>query len=246
MLTAYLTQTQQLLQNPGANANPLYAQSDLTSFINRARGQLAGDSESIRNYATMPVVAGQRQYPFSAVVFSEPNQALSGIDGIFNIRFVWYQIGDGGQVSVRPRPWAWFSQYRLNTPVPSPGPPKVWTQYGQGETGSIFLDPIPDIDYTLVLDTVCVPVDLVDDTTVEAIPFPWTDAVCYFAAYLACLSAQSGARQADADRHMARYTEFKNKARVYSNPTILPYIYEQSVSPVRSNQLGVQTPGGGS
>ena len=37
---------------------------------------------------------------------------------------------------------------------------------------------------------VCTPIDLVDDTTAEAIPFPWTDAVPYFAAYLAFMSGR--------------------------------------------------------
>lgn len=240
LLSQYVLQTQQLLSNPPAK-NPLYATSDIESYINRARGQLAGDSESIRNYATLNITAGQRVYPFSAVTLAAPT---AGIAGIFNIRFAWYQVGEG-QKAIRPRPWAWFAQYRLNNPVPGSGEPVVWSQYGQGDAGSIFIDPIPDSDYVLQLDTVCVPDDLVDDTTTEAIPYPWTDAVCYFAAYLAFLSAQSGARQADADRMMARYAEFKNKARTYSNPSILPYQYEQAPSPVRSSQLGLSPQGSG-
>jgi len=235
MLTTYLLQTKQLLQNPPANANPLYSDSDLTSYINRARGQIAGDAECIRNYATLPIVAAQRQYPFADVVLGSPS---AGIAGIFNIRYAWYLVGDG-QKSMRPRPWAWFAQYKLNNPVPTPGAPQVWSQYGQGETGSIFIDPIPDNSYTLPIDTVCVPIDLVDDSTVEAIPYPWTDAVCFLAAYYALLSAQSAARQADADRMMTRYQEFKNRARKYSNPSIMPYLYEQAPSPVRSSQLGI-------
>ena len=240
MLDQYLTQTNQLLSNPQAT-NALYATSDLTDYINRARGQLAGDSESIRNYATLPVVAGQRIYPFSAIVLAAPT---AGISGVFNVRFAWYQVGQG-QKSLRARPWAWFAQYRLNNPVPPTGFPVVWSQYGQGDSGSIFIDPIPDTDYTLQLDTVCVPDALADDTTVEAIPYPWTDAVPYFAAYLAYLSSQNGARQADALRMKELYTEFKNKARTYSNPSILPYLYEQAPSPVRSSQLGLTPPSGG-
>lgn len=240
LLSEYVLQTQQLLNNPPA-ANTLYAVSDIQSYINRARGQLAGDSESIRNYATLPIVAGQRTYPFSSIVLSAPT---AGIGGVFNVRYAWYLVGEG-QKSLRPRPWAWFSQYRLNNPVPPSGPPIVWSQYGQGETGSIFIDPIPDIGYTLPLDTVCVPSDLVDDSSFEAIPYPWTDAVPYFAAYLALLSSQSGARQADAQRMFERYVEFKNKARTYSNPSILPNLYEQSPNQVKASILGIQPQQGG-
>ena len=53
MLNAYLTSTQLLLQNPAPTA-ALYSPANLTSFINTARGQLAGESESIRVVTTQP------------------------------------------------------------------------------------------------------------------------------------------------------------------------------------------------
>ena len=44
MLTAYLNATAILLQNPVAPTS-LYSTANLTTFINTARGQLAGESE---------------------------------------------------------------------------------------------------------------------------------------------------------------------------------------------------------
>ncbi len=237
MLNAYLTATRRLIQNPPAPV-ALYSDADLTSYVNTARGQLAGDSESIRNYATLAISQGVQKYDFSAIVLGSPT---AGIKGPLNIRAAWYQVGDG-QVWLRPRPWEWFSLYELNNPVPQQGPPKMWTQYGQGVGGSIFVSPVPDTDYVLPLDTMCYPLPLVDDTTAEAIPYPWTDAVPFFAAYYAYLGAQSGARQADAERMMQRYTEFVNRARRSSNPSVSPYIYEQAPDPVRANRLSL---GGG-
>ena len=239
MLDAYLTQTKQLLQNPGA-PNALYSTSDLTSYINRARGQLAGDAECTRVYATLALTQGQMQYPFSAINLG----TAPGVDGVYDIRIAWYQVGVG-QAWIRPRPWAWFWLYELNNPAPDQGQPKVWTQFGQGATGSIFVSPPPDTDYTLNLDVLALPIPLVDDTTVEAIPFPFTDAVPFFAAYFALLSAQSASRQADADRMLARYEEFKNRARRMSNPSVNPLIYEQAPDPFRANRLGEQQAGGG-
>ncbi len=241
LLSVYQQQTNSLLQNPASAANPLYALSDITAFINRARVWLAGDAEAIRNYATLNLVVGQRAYNFSDVVLTAPT---AGIAGVFNIRYVWYQVGEGQQ-RLRPRPWAWFATYRLSNPVPPSGPPIVWSQYAQGENGSIFIDPLPDYAYVCPVDTVCVPIDLVDDTTVDAIPDPWTGTVCFLAAYFALLSAQNAARQGDADRMMQRYVEFKNKARTQSTPSILPNIYEQTPSPTRGNLLGIQPSGGG-
>ena len=239
MLTQYQLEVNQLLQNPAAT-NALYATSDITGWINRARVQLAGDSECCRVYTTAPLTAANGQVAFSAIDLT----ANPAVNAVFNARFIWYQVGSG-QAALRPRPWPWFAQYKLNNPVPPTGAPQTWAQYGQGESGSIFIDPIPDTNYTLVVDTVCVPIPLVDDTTVEAIPAPFTEAVCYYAAYLACLSAQAGVRQADADRHLSRYETLKNNARRYSNPSILPGIYEQAQSPFTPNQLGLQRSGGG-
>ena len=240
MLTQYLIQTKQLLQNPGS-PSALYSDTDLTSWVNRARGQLAGDSECIRNMASLTLVSGQRVYPFSAIALGSPS---SGIKDVFKVSTAWYQIASG-QIWFRPRSFEWFSLYSLNNPVPASGPPKVWSQYGQGVNGTIYIDPLPNFSYVCPIDTVCQPIDLVDDTTVEAIPFPFTDAVPYFAAYLALLSAQAPARQADGDKMLQRYSEFKDRARRYSTPSVLPGLYAQVPNVVRPNQLGMSGQGAG-
>ena len=240
MLAQYQTRTAQLLQNPAAPTT-LYATSDLTSFINQARMQLAGEAACVRIQGTLALAQGQQVYPFSSIVLGN-----SAVGGIFNIMTMWLAIG-GGLVWVRPRPFPWFSLYELNNPVPVQAQPTIWSQYAQGETGSLYVSNVPDTSYTATLDCVCVPIPLVDDTTVEAIPFPFTDAVAYFAAYLALLGAQTGAREAEANRMFQRYQEFYNRARRFSTPEILPNIYSQQQSPVRSNQLGLggQGQGGG-
>jgi hypothetical protein len=92
---------------------------------------------------------------------------------------------------------------------------------------------------------VCFPITLASDSDPEAIPYLWTDAVPYFAAYLALLSAQSQARQADAERMFSRYSEFLNRARRFATPSVLSGIYPQNPSPVMQNQLGIQRAAGG-
>jgi len=243
VLTSYLTQTQALLQNPNAPA-PLYAPGQLETYINSARGQLAGESKAIRFMGVLSLVTGQQVYPFTAISLA----GSSGIQGILDVEIMWYQLGSG-QKWIRPRGWPWFSQYELNTPVPSSGPPAVWAQYGQGAEaqaapnpvggGSLYVSPLPDQAYTVNVDCVCYPIPLVDDTTPEAIPYLWTDCVPYFAAYLALLSAQTGARVQDAQRMMELYSLFVQRARGASTPLILPTLYPQQQNPVRQNQLGV-------
>ena len=233
LLSAYLSATQRLLQNPPAASN-LYAPADLTSYINTARTQLSGEAECVRSMATLPVMAATRVYPFASVVIS-----TAGVATVINIKQAAYLVA-GGQRWIRGRPFPWFMFYRLNNPVPVPGFPNEWAQYAQGTTGSIYLDPVPDGNYTLVLDCVCTPVDLVSDATVDAIPALWSDAVPYYAAYMALLSSQ---RTADADKMFTRYTEFVNRARRANDGSQLPQNYPQAGDPTRANKMG--TGGGG-
>lgn len=235
MLSTYLLQTTQLLQNPPSQANTLYQTSDLTDYINTARGQLAGETECIRRKGTLALTLGNGVYSFTAIVFAD-----TSVSAAFAVRGITFSIGTG-QRWMRPRPFPYFQLYHLNNPVPEPGAPTTYSQYGQGSTGSIYVDPVPDQNYTLNLDCICAPTPLLDDTTVEAIPYPYTDAVPFFAAYLALMSAR---RLTDADALWKQYQTFAARARGMSNGPVLPQQYPQSPSLVRAGQLGTQQSGG--
>jgi hypothetical protein len=245
VLTQYQTQTQQLLQNPAAPAT-LYATSDLTGWINTARGQLAGEAECIRVLGTISTVINQRAYNFSSINVGVA--AMTGVQGVIHVRSVRYAVGDGFQ-RVESRAWSWFELFALNNPEPQAGPPVEWSQFAQGSSGqntgsgasgSFLLDPPPDLVYVLTCDCVCYPIKLVDDTTVEAIPFLWTDAVPYYAAYLALMSSQTNARIADAERLFGQYKTFVGRARQFANPSVLRYQYEQSPDLTLTAKLGLE------
>lgn len=233
MLNTYLLRTQQLLQNPPAPSN-LYATGDLTSYINVARGQLAGESKCIRAIGTISTVASQRSYNFSGVSVS----SVPGVAGVINIRSIQFGIADG-QKWVNARGWTWFNYYHLNNPEPQKGQPATWSQLGQGVSGTFYLDPIPDTIYPLFCDVIGYPIPLVDDTTVEAIPYLWTDAVPYFAAYLAYLSAQSPARQNDAARMFEHYQTFVERGRQAATPDVGSTMYPQNRDPAQLSKLGL-------
>lgn len=237
MLNTYLQRTQQLLQNPGA-PNNLYATSDLTSYINVARGQLAGEAKCIRAIGSIATVANQRSYNFSGVTVS----SIPGVAGIINIRSIQFGIADG-QKWVNARGWTWFNYYHLNNPEPQSGQPAVWSQLGQGTSGTFYLDPIPNTVYPLFCDVVGYPINLVDDTTAEAIPYLWTDAVPYFAAYLAYLSAQAPARQNDAARMFEHFETFVERARQFSTPDVNPTMYPGNRDPAQLSKLGLSPKG---
>lgn len=254
MLTAYLTQTRRLLQLPAAPTT-LYTDADLTSYINTARSQLAGEGQCIRSFATQATVAGTNNYLFSG--FTIAAAVANGIAGVIHVRSLAYQIGSG-QRWIPPRAWEWFNFYVLNDPLSGQsanwGPPAHWAQYQQGtqpvagttmkQGGSLYIN-VPDDIYTLVADAVCYPLPLAVDGDPEAIPFMWTDAVPYFAAYYALLSSQMQARLADALRYYEIYQEFVKRAREAANPDPMRYQYEQATDITLPSKFGMKPQAGG-
>jgi hypothetical protein len=264
MLFTYMRRVQRYLKDQRVQIIP---PADLIDFINEARGQLAGEAECLPVLASIALQPNVQVYPFSSIVLpstgiplidsggnylldstgntlysSGGGGTMNGLGGILNVRTLWYSVGQG-QKWIRPRPWPWFTLYELNNPVPTLGPPQKWAQYGQGNAGTIYISPVPDIGYIVPVDCVAYPVPLVDDTTIEAIPYLWTDAVPYYAAYLAMLSQQSGGATAEADKMFERYQKYVQRAREGATSSVLPTLYSQVPSPVRANQLGMQSQG---
>ena len=249
--SVYLPQTRNLLQLPGTNSTSLYTDANLTLWINIARGQVAGEAECIRVMGTINTVAGQTPYAFSGVNTGVPT--VNGVQGIINIRSLSYNVGSG-PLWMTPRPWPWFSLYNQNNAAPRSGPPKEWAQFGQGAApgvsgtsqgavsgGTFYVSPVPDQVYTLNCNATCYPVPLVADSDPEAIPYLWTDAVPFFAAYFALMSAQTNARMADAAQmYKGHYNEFMDRARKQSNPSVNRWIYSQSLDPAQAPKLGIK------
>lgn len=250
MLATYITRTQQLLQYPAASAQQIYATADITTWINIARGQLAAETECCRALGTLLTTISVRNYNFSAIVL--PINA--GLGGIFNARQMMYAVASGYQW-MRPRPWSWYWFYRYNNPVPQQGAPQEWSQFSQGGSGigpvgngtdvsgSFYIDPAPDLTYSLLVDCSCYPAALAADTDIEAIPYAFTDAIPYFAAYLALMSAQSSARIEQAQQLLNLYKMFVERANKASAPNVNRHLYERQDSPTIIGKLGIQQGG---
>lgn len=232
MLSTYETLTAALLQAPSSPV-PLIPTSTIDSYINISRQWVASQGECVRVYGSLTLAAGTRIYPFSSITFG----SVTGVNAVYNVRQVWFTIpATSGTVWVPSREFEYMSLYGLNNPVPATGQPTMWSQFAQGENGSIFFDPIPDLPYVCTLDLSCTPINLVDDTTTEAIPPLWTQVVPFRAAWWGFMSAQ---RQSDADMMMKRWQEQMAEARNAANPSVLPYQYAQSQQPTTPNQLGL-------
>lgn len=236
MLFAYQQMTQRFIRDAKQElVNP----DDLVTFINEARGQLAGEADCIVHVGTLALTSPTQVYPFSAIALG-----VTGIAGPLKVRTLWYGVASG-QLWIRPRPWPWFSLYELSNPVPSQGPPKVWAQYGQGASGTIYVSPLPDTGYSVQADCICYPSPLALDTDPEVIPYQWTDAIPYYAAYLAMLSMETPAALQEADKMFGRYQEYVARARRAATSPVMPGIYAQSPNVTRAGQLGMSAPARG-
>ena len=132
------------------------------------------------------LILGQEVYPFSSIDLS----AFPGYGEIYMVKSV-SLIYANYRYSL---PFYDFSTYQAlirQYPFQYQYVPTVFSQYGQGAAGSLYMYPLPSQNYQCELDCFCWPQDLIDDQSVEALPDPWTEAVTYFAAFLAYQSIQN-------------------------------------------------------
>ncbi len=208
VLSDYLQQTQRLLNDPTSAEFNVF---DLTIYINTARGQIAASTQCLRYTGTFVTASAQQDYPIASV------SAPTGVQAALNVRMLTISISAGFKL-MEERPWEWFFTYFFSVPAPASGRPEKWAVQEQGPLGKISLSPIPNQAYIIFCDTVGYPVSLDDDSTPEALPYLWTDAVPYFAAYMAYLEKQ---RQADADAMLQKWMLFAPWAIRQASMTVL-------------------------
>ena len=150
---------------------------------------------------------GQEVYNFSDINLA----AFPGVGGVIAVRSVaiiysnmryipTYRSFTVYQANVR----SYTQQYQY-TPV-------IYSQFGQGTEGSLYFYPYPSQSLQVEYDCICIPSDLTEDTSYEAIPDMWRDAVKYFAASLAYSEVQNfnaaAAMMAQYDGFMKRYGDY--------------------------------------
>jgi hypothetical protein len=138
-------------------------------------------------------VAQQEVYPFSNWATLVQNQ-VPGVQSILACRSLCMAIGSGGWKPMWRRVvWSDFqARFRIynGTFYGAISEPGWYAQYGEGPLGSLYLAPIPSQAMPIEVDLSCIPNPLSTDNDIEAIPYPWTDAVTYWAAVLCLLQQQ--------------------------------------------------------
>lgn len=201
MLNQYITDTQDLLNDPSGT---FFKIPRLISYINRSRRRIAAASGCLRVVPPgVLTVPNQEIYPVSAWT-SLAQGAIPGVQSILFIRSISIGIGGywdaSGQIaggSWKPMwrriPWSDFqARFRVygRTFYGTISDPGWWAQLGEGNSAQIYLAPIPAQRNPMELDLTCVPASLRNDDDPEPIPYPWTDAVSYFAGMMCMLQQQ--------------------------------------------------------
>jgi hypothetical protein len=175
---------------------------------------------------SLTTVPGQEVYKFStANTLASLTPGVQSVIGVISVACAW-----GANAAMKPilqqKIWSEFQAYFRSYNNGMQNYPTMWSQYAQGVNGSIYLWPIPSQPSQMDWDCYCIPLNLADDTTPEAIPYGWTDCVPYYAAYLAYLDAQ---RADDSDKMFKQYTMFMKRARAFSEPAFVPDYYQSDV-----------------
>jgi hypothetical protein len=190
---------------------------DYTTAISFSGGSGAG-ATAVPVINCVNTVAGQEVYQFSAV---NPLAQLTA--GVASILFISSVAVSWGALKPTLDQWNWDDlQAKVRAyPVVS-GQPAMWAQFGQGVGGSIYLQPVPTTTLPMEWNCVCLPIDLATDSDPEAIPYPWTDAVPYFAAYVGFMNAR---RPEEAKNIYGEFELRMKRARAFSESMSVPSYY---------------------
>ena len=212
-LFGYLQQTILFLNDAGIST---YNPADLTTYINTGRQQIATSGECIRAVGTLVTASGTQQYAFTSITIGTSGASTGGVMTVRNINMP----ATAGYGPMQNRNFDWFTLYYIQTSATQTfGRPTVWAQYSGGTSGQIYFNPTPAGAYTCTLDCVVLPNALVYDTDPEALPYPWTNVVPWYAAFYAAMSAQNFDA---ANLFRERYQEYMHRAVAESTPSILP------------------------
>lgn len=191
MLAGYVSEVQDLLND---SQGQFFKIPTLENYVNRARRRIAYASGCIRVLpAGTRTKPGQEIYPFSDWI-SLVQGVMPGIGSILACRSLAVAIGPGGWKPVWRRiVWTDFqSRFRVynGTFLGTVSEPGWYAQYGEGPAGALYLAPIPTQVQLMEVDLTCIPSPLLTDGDPEPIPYPWQDAVAYWAAVLCLLQQQ--------------------------------------------------------
>jgi len=211
-LNAYLAQTSRLLHDPN---NVTFSVPDLTAYINLARGQIAVGSQCVRQPDTVNTITSQETYAM-------PIPSTPGVGQAFAVLNIAVNWGTAYQPVISRYTWADFQAYFRIFGGTQTGFPECFAIQGRGVAQIVYLFPIPSSVLATQWDCLHTVLAINSDTDPEAIPYPWTDCIPYYAAYFALINAQ---RYQEAKGMFAIFKLISQTANANTSPlfTATPY-----------------------
>ena len=173
-LSGYITETRRLLHD--ANGN-FWTDAELTDYVNDGRNHLVQDTgcnRVLQNY-TIPLST-------ETIAFSVLPQGSNTID-ILNLVLYWGNT----RIPLVYMAWTDFNA-QLRYWQNYVGRPIGFSMYGPK---TIYISPKTDQAYEAEFDSVVLPIALSNASPNETLPTPFTDAVSFYAAYMAKYQEQS-------------------------------------------------------
>lgn len=212
MLSQYVEDTRNLLNDTQGQFFPIPI---LKTYVNRSRRRIAAASGCLRVIPPgVQTIPSQETYAFSSWT-ALVQKAMPGIKEVLACRSLAVAIGGrweqqtNGQWIITGGAWkplwrrvVWTdfqARFRIynRTFYGTISEPGWWAQLNEGPIGNLYLAPIPGQAQPMEVDLTCIPMPLLNDDDPEPIPYPWTDAVSYWAATL-CLMQQQRPQDAQA------------------------------------------------
>jgi hypothetical protein len=160
--------------------------SPVITITDNNSGPGTGATATVAVSPLMQTQAGQEIYTFDKI----PLANFPGVGEVFWVNSV-SLIYSAYRYRMMTYSFSTYQALIRNYPRQYMYVPSVCAQLGQGTKGSLYVYPVPSAGYQMEWDCFCLPSDLTDDQSVEALPGPWTDCVPYFAAHLAFLELQN-------------------------------------------------------
>jgi hypothetical protein len=153
---------------------------------------------------------GQEVYNFSDIDLSRN----TGCRAVFAVRSI-SLIYANYRYSLPVYPFSVYQAAIRQFPFAYQYVPTFASQFGQGVSGSLYFYPLPSQVYQCEFDCQCLPEDLSDNQSYEAIPEPWTELVKYYAASLAMIQLQNyNASKFFEGLYNAAKVSYSNSARI--------------------------------
>lgn len=212
-LQAYINETRRLLRD---SLGLLTTNTDLTAYINEARGEVAkvtgclevlvsgmspygnsaqpgvmvpgGFTPGSQLTSTFQTIVGQEKYPYSFAA-QYAAQSNAGIQSVYDVTSIAVSWG-----SMRPAlnylPWEDFQAYCRSYSYLVTSYPTMWSNDGDGENANVWMFPVPCQALEMEWQVLCSPTPIYTNSDYDSIPAPWVRSVKFYAAYLAFLGRQ--------------------------------------------------------